>query len=251
MTTALRETDQEVADTVPDNPLAILQDALARGTDPDKLGKLMDLAERYKSDRAAEQFATAMNECQRSMPCVVKDAVNGGTSSRYATLENVMTVIKPVYLQNGFSLVYGTADSPLAGHTRIVCDVSHVGGCTRRSYLDLPADAQNKAKSGIQAMGSTVSYGRRYLALMIFNVTVANQDVDGNRADALETITETDVFKVEQLLDDKKVHLPKFLEWLKTSGSIVGDEAKVSAISQLKLAFVLDMLARKKGPGEK
>lgn len=237
---------------VPDNPLAILQAALARGTDPEKLEKLMDLAERWKAERAAEEFATALNACQKLMPCVVKDRENTFTKSRYATLENVNTQIRPVYTQHGFSISYGTEDSRLADHIRVVCDLRHIGGHKERYHLDCPLDGAGMKggsnKSGAQAAGSTITYARRYLLLMIFNVTVADQDLDGN--EQLDAITEADALSIEDQLTDKQVNRPKFIEWLDNAGICIG-EAAVSNIAQKHLPKVLDMLARKKAPGAK
>jgi hypothetical protein len=60
------------------------------------------------------------------MPCVVKDRDNPFTKSRYATLENVNTVIRPVYTQHGFSLSYGrrTARSPTTSGWSAMCPTS-------------------------------------------------------------------------------------------------------------------------------
>lgn len=240
-----------------DNPLAILHLALQGGADPAKLEKLMDLADRWKSDRAAEAFATAMNAAQSSMPCVVKDKANSFTSTKYASLENVNSVIRPVYTLNGFSLSYGTEDSKLEGHVRVVCDVAHVGGCTRRYHLDLPMDGAGAKggsnKSAAQAMGSSLSYARRYLALMIFNVTVADQDIDGNAADALDTITEQDCLDIDGLILDKKIDAGRFLQWCADGGMFVGrdPERLVRNIGKKHLAKVLDTLNRRKAPGER
>jgi hypothetical protein len=254
--TALAQTNGVVATPpapVADNPLAILHMALQGGADPAKLEKLMDLAERFKSDRAAEAFAVAMNSVQNEMPCVVKDRENSHTRARYATLENVQTVIRPVYARHGFSLSYGTEESKLPGHVRLVCDVSHTGGCTRRYHLDCPMDGAGAKggsnKTDIQAMGSSISYGRRYLVLMIFNITVANQDVDGNAADALDTITEAECLDIEGLMEDKKVDYARFLEWCRTAGMFVANaDPLVKNIGKKHLAKVLDILNRKAAP---
>lgn len=250
---ALAHQNGTVAEARPapaDNPLAMLGAALASGQDPAKLEKLMDLADRWKASQAAEAFATALNLVQSEMPCVVKDGKNTHTQARYATLENVQTVIRPVYSRHGFSLSYGTEDSKLADHVRVVCDVSHVGGCTRRYHLDCPMDGTGAKggsnKTGVQAVGSSISYARRYLTLMIFNITVANEDVDGNAADALDTITEADCLDVEGLLADKQVDYARFLEWGRTAGVFIPNaEPAVRNIGKKNLAKVLDILNRK------
>ncbi len=227
------------------NPLAMLHLALERGTDPNKLEKLMDLAERYKADRAAEEFNCAMNSAQQFMPVVVRDAANPHTNSRYARLENVQSVIRPVYTREGFSLTFGEEESKLEGCRRIICDVAHRGGCVRRYHLDCPLDGAGikggQNKTGIQGLGSTISYARRYLTLMIFNVTIANEDLDGNAQAELESITRADVVEIESLIDEKKVDVRRFLEWAEVT--------KISDIKARDLAKVLDTLSRKKAPG--
>lgn len=238
----------------PDNPLAMLSAALQSGTDPAKLEKLMDLADRWKAQQAAELYAEAMNAAQAEMPCVVRDAENTHTKKRYARLEAVNTIIRPVYTRHGFSLSFGTAKADTEGWVRIVCDVSHVGGCTRQYRLDLPPDgkgAQGGANmNAVQGIGSTFSYGRRYLTLNIFNVTVADEDMDAQAADALDTITEPEAIEVESQLEDAGVNRARFLEWASTAGHLIPGEKQVSNIRAKSLAAVLDAIQRKKAAGK-
>lgn len=232
------------------NPIAMLNQLIQQGTDVDKLGKLMDLAERWKADQAASEFAAALNECQQVMPCVVKDRTNEFTKSKYATLENVNSIIKPVYTRHGFSLSYGMADSPVEGCIRVVCDVAHTGGHTRRYHLDCPSDTAGAKggsnKTGVQGLGSTVTYARRYLALMIFNVTVADQDMDGNAAENFDTITEAEVLEVEDEINDRAVDRVRFLDWCEKAGVLANNERKIEAITRKGLAKVLHILRMKK-----
>jgi hypothetical protein len=258
MTTELHEIPESTAlaahEPPPDNPVAMLSVALARGTDPAKLEKLMDLADRWKAQQAAAEFAAALNDCQREMPCIVKDRVNTFLSNaRYASLENVHSTIRPVYTQHGFSLSFGTEESKLADHLRVVCDVRHTGGHKERYGLDIPVDGAGMKggsnKSGAQAIGSSISYARRYLETMIFALTIANEDVDGNAN--LDTITEAEALNIEDQLIDKGVVPERFVDWLKTAGVCIGEPA-VKNIAQKHLPKVLDMLARrKKGAGAK
>lgn len=241
----------------PDGPLAMLQLALERGTDPDALKKLMDLAESWKAQRAAEEFSLAMNLCQRLMPCIVKDKVNKFLNDApYASLENIQTAIRPVYTQQGLSLSYGTEDSKLEGHVRVVCDVRHVGGHKERYGLDIPLDSTGAKggsnKSGPQAVVSSTSYARRVLATMIFNLTIANTDIDGNTLAALDKITDAQAIDVEAQLTDQHMDTKRFVEWLRTAGHCVGEPA-IRNIAARNLPKVMDALAkraREKGGGK-
>ncbi len=167
-------------------PMSLLQTAIGNGIDPDKLGKLIDLAEAWSKARAEESWGAAMNRCQAEMPNVVKDSDNPQTRSRYASLEAVQRVVKPCYTKHGFSLCFAEEDSPKEGWTRIVCDVTHKDGHTRRYRKDMPPNGEgikgNRMMTETHAAGSTSSYGRRYLTCEIFNITIANEDDDGNAA---------------------------------------------------------------------
>ena len=70
-----------------------------------------------------------------------------------------------------------------------------------QKHFDLALDGVglkgNPNKTAVQASGSTISYGRRYLKLMVFDVVLTNEDNDGNapektpdeiRGDALHNI---------------------------------------------------------------
>lgn len=241
--------------TDPGNPLVMLATALDRGTDPAKLEKLMDLADRWKAQQAEADFALAMNEAQSLMPCIVRDGVNPFLKTRYAKLETVNTAVKPVAAQHGFSLSFGDSESPKGPEwTRVVCDVSHVGGHTRRYHLDCPLDGAGmkggQNKSGMQAIGSTLTYARRYLTLLIFNITVADEDLDGQTAESFACISEQESLEIEDLIRDKAANLPKFIDWLKSGGMCVG-EPGIRTIAAKHFARVVKTLQQKKGPGER
>lgn len=199
-------------------PLSLIATAIERtDIDPDRLGKLMDLHERWTHDKAREAYMSAMKACKESLPIVVRDAENSHTRSRYARLETVSQKVDPIITRHGFSLSYGTAESNKDDHVRIVCDCMHEGGHSQQYQLDCPYDSAGsqgtKNKTAIQAMGSTISYGRRYLKLMIFDVTVANEDNDGIDA---ATIGPGQTERINTLLDQIQAtdeDFARFLAW--------------------------------------
>lgn len=248
--TALRETDTPSA---ADNPLAILNAAVQQGVDPGVLERLMALAENYKAQRAEEAFNAAMNACQSLMPLIVHDKQNSHTQKTYTSLEKIITTVRPIYIHNGFSLSFSEGEARNPGEVRIVCDIAHIGGCTKQRYIDLPRDGTG-AKGGanmsaIQGVCSAVTYGRRYLVTSIFNIVVAGQDIDGNNPALLETITTEEAMNIEDHITDKEVDRVRFLDWCRTAGVIVGDQAEVRFISKAGLSKVIDILKRKRRPG--
>ena len=141
---------------------------------------------RSEEDRGAErEFDAAMARAQSQMHTVVRDRNNDQTRSKYATLEAISKALKPIWTQHGFSLSFGTAADGPEGHHRVTCRVSHSGGHSRDVAADIPVDDKGMKgqvnKTGTHAFGSTVSYGRRYLTMMIFDIATGDDD-DGNSA---------------------------------------------------------------------
>lgn len=234
----------------PPNPMAMIAVAIDKGYDADQLGKLVALHDKWAADEARKAFSAAMSACQREMPVVVKDAENKHTRSFYARLESLTAAIKPVYVRHGFSLSFGTADSQLPNHYRVVCDVRHAGGHAERYQADIPADGTGAkggamAMTGPQAAGSTYSYGQRYLQKLIFNLTIADEDDDA--IDSSGGITELEAMELDALRGEAGVNGEQFLAWAKVT--------KYSEMSrkQFEAAKVMlsDRIRRKKNGGAK
>jgi hypothetical protein len=203
--------------------MALLQSAINQGMDVEKMSRLMDLQDRWMASRSLEAFTVALNACQRDLPVVVKDAQNTHTRTRYARLENVVHTIKPTYTKHGFSLSFAEGDSPRPEHSmRIIADLHHVGGHSRQYHLDVPLDGMgakgNSNMTATQGKGSTFAYGKRYLTCSIFNVVVADEDLDGNNGNT--PISDEQEVKLSELLDyceelGVKAIRAKFFAWLK------------------------------------
>jgi hypothetical protein len=165
------------------NPLVLLDKMIEKGIDPEALKQMMDLSERWEANQAKKAYQLAMTACQHDMPTVIRDALNRETNKKFAPLETVSLAIKPTYTRHGFSLSFSTADSPREGHYRVVCDLMHSGGHTTHHFLDVPIDNKGPKgapnKTDTQGAISAMSYGQRKLTTMMFNVTVADEDRDG------------------------------------------------------------------------
>ena len=152
--------------------------------DIDKLKELMVMRRDILAQEAEIAFNVALNAAQAEISPVTKDGQNPHAHSRYATLEKVDREIRPIYTKHGFSLTFNTGTPAQAGAVHVICEVRHSAGHKKEYFLEGDLDtsgAQGKSnKTSIQGLGSSVSYLRRYLTLMIFNVTLTNEDNDGN-----------------------------------------------------------------------
>lgn len=194
MTAARKRGTKEVSTAVqklpapaePKNMLAIIAAAAADPrVDVAKMKELLAIQREIEQAQEAREFNSALLAAQEEMPKIVKDRANEHTHSRYATLEKVSKEVDHIARKHGFSMSFGTDDSPLKDHYRIVCDLSHTAGCVRRYKIDLKSDdvgaKGTSNKTPVQGVGSTMSYGRRYLKVMMFDLIIVGEDSDGNK----------------------------------------------------------------------
>jgi len=156
--------------------------AMNPSVDVDKFERLIALQERQLEHEARMAFTEAMAKAQAEMEPVRRDATNSHTNSKYARLETIDLAIRPIYTRHGFSVSYNSADHQQG--VEVIMTLRHARGHAEAYRLAGPLDgagAQGKAnKTGIQALGSSTSYLRRYLLCMAFNITLTNEDNDGN-----------------------------------------------------------------------
>lgn len=198
-------------------PMAMIDRALATGATPETLEKLMALQERWEAAQAKKAYDEAMKAAQAEMRPVLVNADNKQTNSKYATYEALDNAIRPIYTRHGFSLSFDTADCPLPDHVRVVCEVS-CAGHSKLPHIDMPADGKG-AKGGdvmtkTHATGAAVTYGRRYLLGMIFNITITKDD-DGNSASGSQTITQEQYQELQGLIEKTGRSEDTLLQYLK------------------------------------
>ena len=176
----------EVVTTSNNSVLASFIERAARDPEFDvqKFGELLRMQRDVENDQARKSFNRAMASAQAEMLPVVRDAKNSHLNNRYAKLETIDAAIRPIYTRWGFSVRYGSAPSPHEGWLRITCTVAHDDGYFEENYLDAPVSLTGSqggrmAVTPVQAIGSTVTYLRRYLLGMVWNTVLADDDDDG------------------------------------------------------------------------
>ena len=203
-------TKHEEPHHLPADPMVSMIERVALSPDLpiERLERMMDLKDRHdanirrdREDDAQRAYNAAMAKAQASMPTVRKSKKNDHTRSTYADLSDIEEQAMPVAYANGFSVSFTPAGADERGNLLIDWCLMHEGGHTRTGQAGFPLDAagsQGKAnKTGIQAMGSTMTYARRYLLCNLFNIAT-DDDVDGNGANQpqrrnptwVETITQ-------------------------------------------------------------
>lgn len=119
----------------------------------------------------AEALAKAQAECQN----VSMNRTNPHFKSRYADLSAVRDAIVPVFNKYGISIIQAPTTSDFSGfslETRLI----HASGEELVFNFPLPSDV-----SKMQAVGSAISYARRY-TLSALACIASEEDDDGNAA---------------------------------------------------------------------
>lgn len=165
---------------------------------------------RAEEDRVSERcYNEALLAAQTEIPPIKRDTFNKHTKSFWARLEKISRVVDPIARKHGFSLSYGMETSPLPDHYRVICDVSHRDGHRRRYDADVGMDSKGPKgegnKSLAQGSGSSITYARRFLKVMIFDVVVEGMDNDGNGAEARRaTVIDSEPGEAVVLVSDKQ-----------------------------------------------
>lgn len=151
--------------------------------DIDKMERLIAMQERVLSRQAKEAYDAALAELQPSLPVVtehggIKDR-NGNIQSTYALWEDINDAIRPLLAEHGFALSFKTGRQGDA--VAVTGILSHRGGHREETTLELPADGSG-SKNAVQAIGSSVQYGKRYTASALLNITSRGEDDDGQSA---------------------------------------------------------------------
>jgi len=184
--------------------------------DLDRVEKFLDMHAKIKDESSRKAYNDAMSLAQSEMPQVLRTARNSQTNSNYATLESIDEAMKPVITKHGFSLSFEPRQSQQEGHIGIKCLVAHRDGYERWYDADIPIDSAGLKgtvnKTRTHAFGSTMSYGRRYLKMMIFDI--ATTDNDGNQ-EPVDTISQEQADNIRGLILSTGANEMRFLNYTK------------------------------------
>lgn len=190
-------------------PVDMLHQAVSQGANIDVLSKLMDLSERWEKNQARKAFDAAVADAKAEIKPVVKN--RAGHNSKYADMGAIADVVDPVLSKFGLSYRYRSSQDDRIG---VTCILSHKFGHSEETTLYGPPD-KTGSKNDIQAIGSTLSYLRRYSLEMVLGLSSTIDDDDGKAAGG-DLVSEEQVELLMKLITEiGTIDLPKFLKYLK------------------------------------
>ena len=217
-----------------------------------KMKELLAMRDTEQQRVARQAFATAMVECQDGMLPIKKNMQ--ADRFKYASLEALDDAMRPIYSKAGFALSYNS--EPIEGSTNrfvIMCDVLHRMGAERRYSIPITVSTTGPKGGAVmtqtQGEGAAVSFGRRYLLLMIFNIITSEDDkaVHGNGG----PVSDEQLWELGELIKETTTNVADFCAYMQVEALVnlpVGKfaEAKAALVAKKSL---LATKARQKAEG--
>lgn len=165
----------------------------------DALERMLNMQERIMARDAESAFNAAMAEMQCEIPTIAERAKGHGTI-KYATLEDISDIVKPIMKTHGFAISF-KVEHAVAGLS-VTGILMHRAGHREQTTMLLPIDTSG-SKNAVQAVGSSTSYGKRYVMCALLNITTRGEDDDAYSAVPSKqepVITEIQVRQLKALL---------------------------------------------------
>ena len=161
--------------------------ATSSDIDITKLEKMLEMQERVLDRNAKQSFTTSLAEMQTGLPRIAENG-KGHNNLKYALLEDINDTLRPILHRHGFAVTFRIkAEGSMIMVTTVL---SHRDGHSEETTIPLAPDTTG-SKSAVQAVGSTISYGKRYGICAMLNISTGD-DNDGSAgidiSDALQAI---------------------------------------------------------------
>lgn len=229
---------QAVAPISTDNSImAVISRAAADPScDIEKMERLLAMHERMQAKTAEAAFNAAMAEMQCEIPTVGQGALNTHTDKTYATLDDINVTLKPIMQAHGFAISFKVEHT--GAGVNVTGILMHRDGHREETTMLLPVDI-GKGRNAVQAVGSSTTYGKRYVMCALLNITTGEmQDDDGHaagdpRGDDLREQVVTDILErvgQTETAEELKSVWQASLKVLQAAGDKVGYEVIKTAV---------------------
>lgn len=193
-----------------------------------KVRELVALRKEMIADEAKRAYDAALAIMQPLLPVIgrrgkievrEKDKQTGERTGKlqqstgYALWEDINEGIRPVLAQHGFALSFRVGQAT-DGKITITGILSHSGGHREETTITLMHDSTG-SKNSVQAVGSSVSYGKRYTASALLNITSRGEDDDGKAAGAGETVSAQQIDAIRSAIVEVGADIAKFCRFMK------------------------------------
>lgn len=190
--------------------LSMIDKLIARPDVPvEKLEQMFELHRKVQAEASRRDYLSAFSRLQADLPAVARKGT-GHNNKKYARFEDVIEAIRAPLSKHGFSLSFRTNHE--GNVVRITGVLGHESGHQETTDLPLPADASG-SKNAVQSWGSSISYGKRYVALTLLGIATDDDD-DGKKAGETGFISDEQQAELRRMLEATETDISKFLEFV-------------------------------------
>lgn len=249
-----------LAPVLPRNEMQVVIDMVERvmldkDLDFARVKEAMELLERIQARAAKMAFIEALARAQPKLPVIdqngqiiihnkedrQKNVRNPRVEQRtkYAMWADIAEAITPVIAAEGLTLSF-TNDGGAGGMISVTCLLRHIRGHEERTTLVLPHDSSG-SKNPVQAIGSSLQYGKRYTAGLLLNFVSRagpERDDDGKSSDE----------RAQVIGEDKARELERALEACGADMNLFKEHFAIDDLAELptpRLDEAVSMIARK------
>ena len=187
--TVIEKNEVAEIDSNPVQVLSMISGLVQRENfDIDALEKLIKLQNDAEDRQAKRAFNLALSDMMGKIPVIAKTGVNTYNGTKFAKLEDVVEITRPILNEYGFSITYKqtqemipnakTEPNSIFCMMTVICFLKHRDGHEESNEIQLPI-ATIKGQTPIQAMGMGSTYGRRYTLMQALNIATSGDDNDG------------------------------------------------------------------------
>lgn len=180
--------------------------------DVDKLERLMALMERKEAQSRKEAYDAALLRVQMAAPRIAQhgmmDRGVGKGQIPYAKREDIDAVMRPIYQREGFTVTW-TGPTGDDGKIHVIGKFSAHGHSELHEWICGP-DASG-GKTGPQAVSSTISYGKRQISKMVWDIIEEGLDKNGAKRQDVEVITQDQADSIRTRMNDLAQSKPGIL----------------------------------------
>lgn len=169
-----------------------------------------------KTSEEINEIAKALSELQGSMGPAKKDQINPYFKSYYADLTSVWNAIRDPLHENGLCVLQDAVTTEIG--ISVITRIIHSSG----QWIEYGPLIVPLAKNDAQAVGSAISYGKRYAIGAALGV-VAEVDDDGNKATkaagqkTVKFLDKSQKSYITEVFNDDPESLKTLLAYLKVS----------------------------------
>ncbi|CDO48217.1 ERF family protein [Bartonella tribocorum] len=188
----------------------ILERALENDVNLDRLKSLLELREKEIERQERQNFVRDLSAMQTEYKNIEQNALNTHTKSTYTTLDKYIDAIKEPLAKHHFAL-FSRIKEQSSNDITVEMTLKHISGNEISTQGKFPVDATG-SKNNVQAVGSTISYARRYLLGMLLNVTSDEDDIDGNTL--IAGVTPEQMNEIKELMEQTQAKESDILSFI-------------------------------------